>query len=460
MNPFSNPIFLSKILKSYLFDIDRLKKLNDEELKNYQDKQFKKMVEFAYTVPMYYDKYKKAGVHPNDIEGIKDITKLPIINKEDIKNYYPEGIISPKSNKNQLIKISTSGTTGKSLSIYEDIYGVVIWFFSLIRCIKEHGISWRKHRITLIADFAPHTIEYRFINEGLFSNLNRNLFFTNMQWLNTNDEPKQLIKAINLFNPDFIAGYSGMLCHLALLKEKGYGENVNPKWIATTGGVITIPLRKLLEDTFDAKVFDYYGATESGIIAFQDRCGHYHVNSDLVFPEFLKGGKPVVSKEQAKLVITKLYGRGTPIIRYDSVNDIVAPLYEKCDCKMSGALIDRIYGRDDLALFFSGGRVLLPSSIAEIHGRLLYELKTNKVKHTRIIQHSLKHLEIKLVIDKKLKEKKPSIKEIFSVLRNGYQEKIGDNVKIDFKEVKKVSKKGPRIITKVDKSKFDIKKYI
>ena len=32
MNSFYNPIFLSKVLKSYLFEIDRLRKINDEEL--------------------------------------------------------------------------------------------------------------------------------------------------------------------------------------------------------------------------------------------------------------------------------------------------------------------------------------------------------------------------------------------------------------------------------------------
>jgi phenylacetate-CoA ligase len=460
MNPFSNPIFLSKLLKSYFFDIDRLKNFSEEELKNFQDKQFKKMVEFAYTVPMYHDKYKKAGVHPKNVSGIDDISKLPFITKEDFKNYNLDGIIGPNTNKNQIIKITTSGTTGKSLSIYEDMFGLVLWFFSVIRCIKQYGISWRKHRMTLIPDFAPHTVENKFINVGLLPNLNQNLFFTNMQWLNTNDKPKDLIKEIDKFNPEFIGGYVGMLCHLALLKEKGYGKNVNPKWVATTGGVITTPLRKLLEETFDAVVFDYYAATEAGVIAFQGKCGHYHVNSDLVYPEFLMDGKPVGSKEQARFVITKLYGRGTPIIRYDSVNDIVAPLYEKCNCNIPGQLIDKIYGRDDLSLFLSGGRVLLPATIAEIHGRLLYELKTNKVQHTRIIQHSLNQIEIKLVLDKKLKEKKPSAKEIFSVLRDGYEDKIGSDIKVDIKEVKSVSKKGPRIVTNIDKTKFITKKYI
>lgn len=460
MNPFYNPVFLSKILKSYLFDINRLNNFNEDALKKYQDKCLKKIVKYAYTVPLYHDKYKDAGILPSDIRGIEDIAKLPTISKYDIKNYYPDGIISSKTKKDHLIEIATSGTTGKSLSLYGDMYDVVLWLFWYIRVLKNHGINWRKDRLTIIGDFAPHTIGSGYIKRGLLSNLNSKHFFTNMQWLNTNDEPIEVIKEVNKFKPDFIGGYVGMLGHLALLKEKGFGNDINPRYIATIGSILTPPLRKLLEETFDAKVFEVYGATESGTIAFQCNRGHYHIMSDLIYPEFLKDGEPVKSKEPAKLVITKLYGNGTPIIRYDAVNDIVAPLHEKCDCGLSGGLIEKIYGRDDLSLYFSGGRVLLPSSQAEIYGRILYGLKTNKIKETRITQHSLTKIEIKLIIDDKLRNEGPSVDEIFSVIKKGYQEKVGPEVEIDIKEVKKVSKGGPRIISNIDKNKFEIKQYI
>lgn len=460
MNPFYNPVFLSKILKSYLFDINRLNNFNEETLKKYQDKCLKNIVKYAYTVPLYHDKYKEEGIFPSDISGIEDIAKLPTISKYDIKNYYPNGIISSKTRKDQLIEIKTSGTTGKSLSLYGDMYDVILWLFWYIRLLRNYGINWRKNRLTIIGDFAPHTIGSGYIKRGLLSNLNSKYFFTNMQWLNTNDEPIEVIKEINKFKPDFIGGYVGMLGHLALLKEKGYGDNVNPRYIATIGSILTPPLRKLLEETFDAKVFEVYGATESGTIAFQCNRGHYHIMSDLIYPEFLKDGEPAKSKEPAKLVITKLYGNGTPIIRYDAVNDIVAPLYEKCDCRLAGGLVEKIYGRDDLSLYFSGGRVLLPSSQAEIYGRILYGLKTNKIKETRITQHSLTKIEIKLLIDSKLRNEGPSVDEIFSVIKKGYQEKVGPEVEIDIKEVDKVNKGGPRIISNIDKSKFEIKQYI
>lgn len=460
MNPFLNPVFLSKMLKSYLFDINRLHSLDKKELKKYQDKQLRKIVQFSYTVPLYHDKYKKKNIKPHDIKGIEDLEKLPIISKEDIEKYYPDGVISTKINKNQLIQISTSGTTGKSLSLFGDMFDMVLWFFYYIRALREHGISWYKNRLTIIGDFAPHTIGTGYVQRGLLSNLGEGRFFNNMQWLDTNSDPKFIVKEINNFKPDFIGGYVGMLGHIALLKEKGYGENINPNVIASIGSVLTDPLRKLLENTFNASVFEVYGATETGTIAFQCRNGCYHIMSDLVYPEFFKNNKPTLSREPGKMLITKLYGKGTPIIRYNAINDIVAPLYEECDCGISGGMIDRIYGRDDLALYFSGGRVLLPASISEIHGRVLSELKTNKIKHTRIIQHNLNNLEIKLIIDNKLRNQGPTINEIISVIKNGYQDKIGKEIVINIREVDKVNMKEARVITKVDRNKFKIKKYI
>ena len=459
MNPFYNPIFLSKILGKYLFDIDRLKNFNEKELNHFRDKALRNIVRYAYKVPLYHEKYKKVGIHPNYINKIKDIEKLPVITKEDIKKYYPNGIISSNTKKEKLLEISTSGTTGKKLAIYQDMYDVVQWFFNHIRAIREHEINWRKDRLTIIADLAPHTIENGFIMRGLLGNLNSN-FFRNMQWLNTNNKPDELIKEINQFKPDFLGGYPGMLGHLALLKEQGYGEKINPKIIASTGGILDKNLRKFIQEVFNTPIFELYGTTETGTIAFQCKEGHYHVMSDLIHLEILKDDKPVGSKEPGKLIITKLYGNGTPIIRYNAINDIIAPLYEKPDCDIIGDLIDRVYGRDDLALYFSNGRILLPSSISEIYSKVLYELKTTILKDTKIIQNNMNSVDIELVFDEKQKESSLNFEKVFSVIKKGFEEKVGSDVDIRIKKVDKIHRKMSRIVTKINKKNFEIKQYI
>ena len=459
MNSFYSPIFISKILKSYLFDIDRLWNLNEKELEKYQEKHSRKMVKFAYTVPLYHDKYKKAGVHPEDIKGVRDLKKLPTVSKYDFKNYYPDGIISSKIDKNKLIHVSTSGTTGKSLSIYVDMFDIVVGLFGYIRSLREHGISWRKDKLTIVADFAPHTVETGYIYRGLQPRLSSNLFLKNIQWLNTNDPPKKVIEEINKFKPDFIGGYIGMLGHLALLKDNGFGKDISPRVIASTGGPLSKALKELIEETFNTQVFESYGSTETGPIAFQCKHGRYHAMSDYVYLEYLKDGEPVKSGEAGKLVVTKLYGYGTPVIRYDAVNDIVAPLHRRCDCGLSGDRIKKIYGRDDLSLYTQDGKILLPSSFGEIFSKILYKLKTNKMKNARIIQHSLTKIEIQVVVDEKLRNQGPSVEEIYSVLKQGLQEKLGSQVEIQIKEVKKIDKTKPSITSKVDQSKIKITGY-
>ncbi|GAG68718.1 unnamed protein product, partial [marine sediment metagenome] len=116
---------------------------------------------------------------------------------------------------------------------------------------REHGLNWRKDRITVIADFAPHTVETGYMKKGLHSVMGGS-FLKNWQWLNTNDPPEKVAKEIDKFNPDFIGGYTGMLGHLSLLKEKGICKNVSPKVIASTGAPLNKSLKDLIEKTFNA----------------------------------------------------------------------------------------------------------------------------------------------------------------------------------------------------------------
>ena len=434
--------------------------MDETKLKRYQDKQFKKIVQFAYTVPLYHDVYNKHGVHPNDIHGIKDITKLPIVTKHDFKKYYPNGIISNKIRKDKLIEVSTSGTTGKSLSIYVEMLDIVIGLFGYIRTLREYGINWRKEKITIIGDFAPHTVESGYIEKGLSPSLSWSGFLKNIQWLDTNDDPKKIIEKINKFKPVFIGGYTGMLGHLALLKEKGYGKDISPRVIASTGSVLDNSLKNYIEKQFNSPVFEAYGATESGLIAYTCKNGNYHIMSDFVYLEFIKDNISVESKKPGKMVVTKLFGKGTPIIRYDAINDIIAPLYEKCDCGLSGDLIQKIYGRDDISLILPDGKLLLASSISNIYSKVLYKLKTNMLKDTYIVQHDIDKIEIQVLFDIKQKKKDVSVEDVMELIKSEFVEIIGSKVNIDIKEVKKIDKKGPRIVSKINKNKVIIKDYV
>lgn len=115
MNPFVNPIFLTHLLKSYIVDINRVWNLTPKQMKAYQDKSIRKVVKYAYNVPLYNKEYKEQGIHPSDIRGLNDLKKLPIITKNDLRENYPNGIIPENFDKENSFLLSTSGSSGKPL---------------------------------------------------------------------------------------------------------------------------------------------------------------------------------------------------------------------------------------------------------------------------------------------------------------------------------------------------------
>jgi len=456
MNYLLNPAFMGKVLKSYLFDLNRIWGINEKELREYQERQIKKMIKYSYeNIPFYRKKYQKAGVHPKDIKTLDDLRKLPFVSKDELRKCSQKEI-TPSSQKN-LIKTSTSGTMGKPVSVYVSMHEIVMGLLGYLRTLKEHGINWRNDRIVLLLDLRRNSAERKYLNEGVIPGFKPFFSFENIRIYSFKVDSEKLIRELDEFQPDFIGGYTGKLVNLALLKEKGFGKNVAPRVVGSSGNTLDKYLRMLIEEAFNTRLFEAYGATESGPIAFECHDRKLHIHGDLVYAEFINNGK-VVSNEPGNIVVTKLYGGGTPIIRYTGINDVVAPSKEKCSCAAGGGLIKKIYGRDNWYLIFSDGRIMLPSAVSEIFSRVVYEFKTRMIRQFEVTQHTVNKLEVKVVVDEKLSEG-VSTAEVFSMIKSGFYEKVDSDLKVDVKKVDKIES-GRYLISKVDKNRFDHKIYI
>ncbi|OYT61861.1 hypothetical protein B6U81_02110, partial [Thermoplasmatales archaeon ex4484_30] len=309
MNPFLNPIFLSRIAWSYMTDIKRVKRKSEEEVEKYRNKCFRKIVRYAYSVPIYRKKYKEAGIHPDDIKSIEDIKKLPFITKNDLRKNFPDGIVPTGFDTKNAYLISTSGSTGQPVSIYVDTYTIIKALLGFIREIQEYGVNWRKTKMSVIVDLTPESAEEAYLAQTVMPNLKKFFSFKNMQVLHVGENPEILIKKIDDFQPEFLGGYPGVMRALAVLKRKGYGKNIHPKVMASSGAVLDDYTRKYIEDAFGAKIFDAYGSTEAGPVAFECRKGSYHIHSDLVHLEFIDDdGNHVENGKPGHVVVTKLYG--------------------------------------------------------------------------------------------------------------------------------------------------------
>ena len=275
MNPFFNPATLAKATLHYFLDLNRLRTSTPDELVRYRERAFKRVLKHAMKTRLYRDKYR--GI---DIENVTldTIDTLPLLTKQDIRKYFPTGIVPEGFNTAGAHVVSTSGSTGQPTSIYTDFYTIIRALIGFVREIREYGISWRKDRMSIIADLTAGSAEEAYLNRTAIPSLKPFFSLDNMQILHVGDDVEKLLNEISDFNPKFIGGYPGALQALAVLKRKGYGKNIEPSLIASSGAVLDDYTKRYIEETFHSRVFDVYGSTEAGPVAFECKKGSYHVH--------------------------------------------------------------------------------------------------------------------------------------------------------------------------------------
>jgi len=257
------------------------------------------------------------------------------------------------------------------------------------------------------------------------------------------DEPRDLIAKIDSFQPEFLGGYPGVLRALALLKRKGEGKHINLRVMSSSGAVLDDYTKRYIEDAFDAPIYDAYGSTEAGPVAFECMEGNYHIHSDFVHLEFIDDAdKEVLNGESGRAVVTKLYGRGTPVIRYTGMDDILLPLSGECPCGLRTDMLGSVGGRRVHAIVLPDGEIIPPFSITGIPAKVMQESGTDKIKQFQLIQESYEHLVMHLVIDEELRYVGPSVEVIKKAIREKLQLRVGDEIEVAVEEVACIKTEG------------------
>ena len=61
-----------------------------------QDRRVRKLVKKAYKIPFYKERFDKAGVKPEDIRTGDDLSKLPLLTKDELRAWMNEEAKNPK----------------------------------------------------------------------------------------------------------------------------------------------------------------------------------------------------------------------------------------------------------------------------------------------------------------------------------------------------------------------------
>ena len=462
MNPFLNPYFAAKILVHYLRDVNRAWRMTPDELSRYQDKALRRIIKYAFRVPLYHKKYREAGVYPGDIRGMTDLSKLPLITKEDLIKGFPDDIVPVGYNRDQAYLVGTSGSSGRPMHMYKDSTYIMIEALAGVRQLKAYGLQWKKTRVTNIGDFSiPKTTDQECLEKGLMDNLSPFFSLDNYQHLYTGEKTGFLLSEMNTFHPELVIGYISVLMGIATLMRQGKRTSVNPRYIIGSGEVMDEYSRRYIQEGMEAPVFNLYATTEGGSIAFECLNHHLHVNSDFSYVEILdKEGEPVSGSDFGSVVVTRLYPGGTPIIRYTGLHDIASWEDGHCECGMHTPLLKNLEGRKKDAVVFPNGRIFPPATLPMPLSLAMDRFNTLQIKRFQFIQRQMDNLEILVEIDEKERGHGVTVEKLLAEIQKNYEQLAGDEVTVSVKEVTEVQKppgslSPPLIISRVTREKIE-----
>ena len=337
----------------------RIEEMPVADLQKLQFKLLKTIVYRVYSFsPFYHKRMKDAGVHPDDINSLEDIVKLPFMYKKDLRDTYPDGLIM--SEQEELVRYHvSSGTTGKPTVVGYTRNDINNWTESLARGLTSAGLGH--------GDIIQVSYGYGLFTGGLGLHYGAERIGATVLPTSIGNTERQ-IELMQDLRVTAIACTPSYLLHMGEVAEK-MGVSIKKDTFLRKAIVGAEPwseqMRSRIRESLEVDAYDIYGTSElSGPLFCECECQQgFHVWSDLIYPEILDpdSQEPLPPGERGELVVTMLQKDALPIIRYRT-GDITAIKDDPCPCGRTHPRLERLSGRVDDMLIIRGINVF-PSQI-------------------------------------------------------------------------------------------------
>jgi len=366
----------------------------------------------------YYRQLFAANNIPHKLESIEQLGEIPFLDKEIVRQNF-ESLKASNLPASRFKSNSTSGSTGTNFQFFSDKENSIIRQALNLRCdqwmsrnkdmteLKIWGASWDIQKKKGIKQKAK---EY-------FSSI------TVVSGYNLSDADLQAYaELITSQKPRLITSYPSIL-HLLAGYFKDNALHYQPLAIKSAGEKLYPSQRELIEEVFQTKVYDFYGARDIPIVAMQ--CGHdtgLHIMAENVILEVVDELGNPIKEGEGELVLTDLHNYVFPFIRY-KIGDRARISGRICSCGRGLPLIEEVLGRTfDIIQFPNGNRV----------GGTFWTLVMKSVpgiKDFQVIQTSLNNIRVKYVPDKS------EDKDQIEILTKNIKRYSGEDLVIDFEKV-------------------------
>jgi phenylacetate-CoA ligase len=274
--------------------IEKAYRLSDSERLQAYEQAFLRLFKRAYRHSSFYrNLYQEAGVNPAKIKSLDDIFRLPILDRQTIKDRVRDIYIGPRWGKTTGL---TSGTSGTPLTIYRHFFDVSTEQAYVRNYRQQHGYSIGQPLISL---------------RGMLGKSEPYYYFkpANTLYISTPNLNKSTIRMyhdlIHRFKPVAIEAFPSYL-HKLCLELESAELSLNIPRAFTSSETLLSWQRGKIESFLNTRIFDWYGNAERSILLAQDDAGKYQPAPMYSINEF----------NDDNVITTALTHDRFPLIRY------------------------------------------------------------------------------------------------------------------------------------------------
>ncbi|MEE9362045.1 MAG: hypothetical protein V3U92_05545 [Cellulophaga sp.] len=382
------------------------------DIQKIQEKRFLEFIHFVKE----HNKFYKERLKNIEISSIKDLSKIPVLEKEDLRN---SKIISKLDEK--LVTNYTGGTTGKSLKTYYTI----------------NDVQERQGNLDFFRGMFGYTFGSRtawFSGKKLISKKDekKNTFWVkdyinNITYYSTfhmkKDYVDYMVQNMNKDKPEYFVGFPSAIYAIAYrIKETKIKMDFQLKAVFPTSEPLLDYQKIILEEVFGCPIPDQYASSEGAPFVYECPSGNLHYD---MYSGILEKRYP--QSKSNEVIVTAFPTHSMPLIRY-AVGDGMKldDIDRRCSCGSQMPLVEKIEGRKMTFVYSKERGVVGAGNISNI---VKY---TPEIEKIQILQNDKENILIKVVTNS------DKHKNISSILEEEMKNRLGENIQISFEFVDEI----------------------
>jgi phenylacetate-CoA ligase len=328
-----------------------------QQVLDYQAQALRASREYAYAHSPFYQRFHR-GLMDRPLEDLPVLTKAMVTEQfdelvtdravrfDDVQEYLARRDPS-KRYLDRYQVMATSGSTGKPGIFLSDPAELTIVINSYTRFERWGGVT-PESKAAVVASLAPAQMSSQFP-------ININGQRVERMHLSASHPLETLVQQLNEWQPDTMFWYASIAALLGNEQREGRLQ-IAPRSIFCSAETLTSETRRRIEEAWQTRLYHVYATTEGGVLAAE--CSFHqgmHLFEDFAIVEVVdQDNRPVPPGEQGdKVLLTSLFRRTQPLIRYEITDLVRTSSTERCPCGRPFALIETIQGRMPEVLYFT-----------------------------------------------------------------------------------------------------------